>query len=148
MFVPVLTVVLLLGVPSSKSENVSSSGFNLLLKMYDDCLKEDFIKCVKLKAVHIIDKASQKKEIVLSNDLTIIRDVPPSGIVLTENELENSLPGGSRDLKIQHLNGMLFEKISEFFNNHKIVFSLPKLDSNILSEEVEGNMFTSFLYKW
>lgn len=143
-------VIVLLGIACHvQSEDVElSSGARLLMKLYDDCQKKGFVSCLKMKAITFFDRAGRSAEINLGDTLTIVRDtnVPVPKEVITERELEESLPRGSEEARDSRLNAILFNRIADFFNSHKLVLGLPKMNPNEIQEGVEEGKIAEFFH--
>lgn len=138
----------LLGLVCAQSEDVEfSSGARLLMKLYDDCQKKGFVPCLKMKAITFFDRAGRSNEINLGETLTIVRDTKAQAQqnVITEKELEEQLPRGSEEARDSRLNSILFNRVADFFNSHRLVLSLPKMNPAEIQEGVEeGKRFATF----
>ena len=134
-------VIVLFGIVISvRSQDEFGSGTRLLMKLYDDCQKKGFVPCLKMKAITFFDRAGRSNELNLGETVTIVRDtnVPISSAeVLTEKDLEETLPRGSEEARDSRLNAILFNRIADFFNSHKVMFNLPKLNPSEIQEGVE-----------
>ncbi|KAK6618825.1 hypothetical protein RUM43_013216 [Polyplax serrata] len=145
MFVRCSILILLLGLTCGKCEKANwSSGVRLLMKLYDGCQRRDILSCVKIKAINFFDRIGRSGEIVLDDNLSIVRKekVPAEDKDVWENEVETNLARGQVD--DSRLDEILLRKVSDFFNSHKIVFNLPKIRPEDLKEEVEEVLILSY----
>lgn len=111
------------------------------MKLYDGCQRRDILSCVKIKAINFFDRIGRSGEIVLDDNLSIVRKekVPAEDKGVWENEVETNLARGQVD--DSRLDEILLRKVSDFFSSHKIVFNLPKIRPEDLKEEVEEGKY-------
>ncbi|KAL0277510.1 UNVERIFIED_CONTAM: hypothetical protein PYX00_004762 [Menopon gallinae] len=109
------------------------------MKIYEDCHRKSFVPCLKVKAINFFERAGRAREINLWDAVSIVRDgdAPPYQGPLTETDLETTLPRAAEEARDARLNALLFNRIADFVNSHRVVLSLPKLDPAEIKQGVE-----------
>lgn len=135
-------VLAFLGVVLAQEDFELGTGARLLMKIYDDCQRKGFVPCLKMKAIGFFDRAARSNEIQVGDMLTIVRSAdaaqPPAPV--NEAELENQLPR-AEEARDSRLNSILFNRVADFFNNHRVSIGLPKMNPEELENGVqEGNL--------
>jgi len=128
----------ILGLVLAQDDMELGSGARLLMKVYDDCQRKGFVPCLKMKAIGFFDRAARSQELHVGDMVSIVRDsnaaAPPAPV--TEADLEEQLPRGE-DARDARLNSILFNRVADFFNSHKITVGLPKMNPEDLKQGVE-----------
>lgn len=131
-------------------DDFGSTGVRVAIKIYDDCSKSnDFMRCLKMKAVTLIERFGRMDSLALANGVVVMRtpDAPKDEPELTKEQIDKTLERSS-DAKDATLNKLLMEKISHFIGSRSIQVTLPKISVSKLIEE--GNQkyrFTLTLWK-
>lgn len=100
-----------------------------------------------MKAIGFFDRAARSKEIHLGDVLTIVRasdSAPPAA--LNEAEMEAQLPR-AEDARDSRLNSILFNRVADFFNNHRVTIGLPKMNPEDLEQGVEEGSYLKNLIR-
>lgn len=100
----------------SSNTNAEESLNDVFSDMYDSCLSRLAIDCVQPKALAWISKAVQKREIRLTEDLTIVQN----NAAVNDDEPEADSPTG-RDVRYE-----FFNKIDKFLLTHSLNIRYPK----------------------
>lgn len=106
-----LVVVAVLLVSAGNADDSLNEVFG---DMYDSCLNRLSFDCVQPKALAWISKAVHKREIRLTEDLTIVQN---AGVPAEEPDTENS----GRDVRYD-----FFNKIDKFLATHSLNIRYPK----------------------
>lgn len=147
MFAKVLVVVFTLGVAKARfasfiddnlletstvrTDNSSKStigtylnGLRYAQKVYRECSNEDLSSCLKLKLIGILDNFSKVyKEVPLINGVTFVRESNEiTEETISVNQIEATLPRSLNE-KEEALNGIILNKIMNFFQTHKLQVS-------------------------
>ncbi|CAH1111151.1 unnamed protein product [Psylliodes chrysocephalus] len=118
-------------------DDFGSTGVRVAIKIYDDCSKSnDFMRCLKMKAVTLIERFGRMDSLALANGVVVMRtpDAPKDEPELTEEQIDQTLERSS-DAKDATLNKLLMEKISHFIGSRSIQVTLPKISVSKLIEE-------------
>jgi hypothetical protein len=121
------------------------TDIRFLFRIYNDCSQKDMSSCLKMKLVTALDRASKSRSdlnvfegVTFARDPSAISDESVKGKPISEAELEASLPRGLQD-KEELLDGLIIEKILEFFKSHTLQFKLPSAEEFQRSLAEEGN---------
>ncbi|KAG5876231.1 hypothetical protein JTB14_011674 [Gonioctena quinquepunctata] len=109
------------------------------LKLYEYCSNAGgFSPCLKKKAITFLDRLERMDEISLADGVTVSKspDAPKEGALVTEEQLEKTLPRSGDD-KDEILTNMLMEKITNFIGSRTLQVSLPKISGRELAEDLE-----------
>ena len=109
--------------------------FRLFLKLFDECNKKGFLKCIKIKTIVFLNRITRENEIFLDDYVSIVKNDKfrvdnnnnndnITKKIYQEDDLYRRSNEESRE-KI--LNDILYESIANFFNDNKIVFYFPKI---------------------
>ncbi|XP_023020857.1 uncharacterized protein [Leptinotarsa decemlineata] len=131
-------LVLVLVACAVAQDSLENTGVRVALKIYDDCSKADgFSPCLKKKAITFLDRLGRMDKFSLAEGVIVtkVADAPKEGPVVTEEQLEKTLPR-SGDAKDEILTNMLMEKISNFIGSRTIQVSLPKISGRELAEDL------------
>lgn len=137
-------VVVLVSVNSQENPGVRG-----ILRVYDECTKADsFSLCLKKKAVTFMDRLARMDKLSILDGVNVVKSGEiPQNIVLTEEQLENSLPR-SLENKEEALDDMLFTKVTSYITSRTLQITLPQLDSQELGRAInEGNYIRRTLTK-
>lgn len=133
-----VVVAAVLGAAWAGGEDLEfGTGARLLMKIYEDCHRKSFVPCLKVKAINFFERAARAREISLADGVTIVRDAPAFKGPLTEADVESDLPRSAEEARDARLNAILFNRIADFFNSHRVVMSLPKIDPSEIRQGVE-----------
>lgn len=105
----IVAVVVALAADSILAQ-ATQSATDLALDVYDTCLKDFNTNCVKPKAMHWFKVAVKQNEILLTDQLSLVRT---GGVVTNE---QRSLQPEER----------IFENIENFLNNHALRIRAPE----------------------
>lgn len=106
----------------------NSKSIRFLKKMYTECEEsEDFLKCLKMQAVRIGERALKIPNLKLIDGISIIQKYP----TLTSrsyNEINiNENNGDMRHLTSKSLDQKILSIVNEFLQNHQFQINIPKL---------------------
>ncbi|XP_044743301.1 uncharacterized protein LOC123305596 [Chrysoperla carnea] len=115
--------------PRGSSDITSYMGdIRFLYKVYQECSATDLSSCLKLKLVTAIDRVARSySSVPLFDGVNFVKDpntIDTSAPIKNEAELEASLPRSLADRE-DTLNGLIFEKIIDFFQSHTLQIKLP-----------------------
>lgn len=119
-----LSVVVLCLVQGSRSQDTLLDTFN---DIYSTCLVNLNTDCIQPKALEWFSKVIEKREIHITNDLSIVRN--DSATIIAEDQPEEE---SSRDSSVN-----LLSKVDEFLGTHYLHIRYPK---SILNEHVPAFM--------
>lgn len=111
IFVAMLSVVAV----SVNDCEATSSASDMMIEIYESCLSQYSIGCVKPKALSWISKAISSREIKITDDLSIIK----TG---NEDPIDFHQQKRSGDPRVE-----LFDKIDSFLASHSIRISAPSI---------------------
>ncbi|PSN57780.1 hypothetical protein C0J52_07266 [Blattella germanica] len=109
---------------SSWLPSIGGAEYRVVQKVLDDCFKSgDGISCLKGKAITFLDRVSKIKSLPLFEGIALAKqeDGTDDAHVLTENELEASLPR-NLDKKNDQLDQMIYDRLVNFWKSHTFVF--------------------------
>ncbi|XP_045474154.1 uncharacterized protein LOC123680352 [Harmonia axyridis] len=112
--------IYLLAVNVSAEVNVHEK----LSKLFNECVKkEEVIKCFKIHALKVLDRALHSKKLYLNDYVQlVVSDVGRSfNSRLTKNDSK------LEELKSEAIDEMLMDTASKFFESHKLEVKLPNL---------------------
>lgn len=121
-----LSVVVLCLVHSSRSQDTLLDTFN---DIYSTCLVNLNTDCIQPKALEWFSKVIEKREIHITNDLTIVRN--ESSTIVEESEPEES----ARDNQVD-----LLSKVDGFLATHYLNIRYPKA---IINENIPSFMVST-----
>lgn len=93
----------------------TTSASDMMIEIYESCLSQYSMSCVKPKALSWISKAISSREIKITDDLTIIK----TG---NEDPIDFNQQKRSGDPSVE-----LFDKIDSFLASHSIRISAPSI---------------------
>lgn len=131
-------VLVVLLVSAQSQENPGVRG---ILRVYDECSKSDsFSLCLKKKAVTFVDRLARMDKLSVLDGVTVVKSgEAPQPIILTEEQLENSLPRLLEN-KEQALDDMLLNKATTYLSSRTLQITLPQVDAQELGRAIsEGN---------
>lgn len=120
------------------------SELRYIYQIYKECSNAELSPCLKLKLLSAIDRVSRSAQVNVAEGITLIRDESAANESEPEKslqEIEASLPRALED-KEDTLNGMIFDKIVNFFQSHTLKLKLPNVEDLQRSLTEEGtNLF-------
>lgn len=95
-----------------------------------------------------MDRLARMDKLSILDGVNVVKSGEiPQNIVLTEEQLENSLPR-SLENKEEALDDMLFTKVTSYISSRTLQITLPQLDSQELGRAInEGNYIRRTLTK-
>ncbi|XP_058060393.1 uncharacterized protein LOC131211061 [Anopheles bellator] len=146
----VLVLAVVVVASATPAEDYQSQGLRAALRVYDECSRADggFGPCLKKRAITFIDRLSRVDTLsvgdlrIVRNERSAVATDPATKPILTEAELEQSLPRGL-EARDEALTNMLLEKVAGVFSSRTVQVTLPKLSSEELGrglEEGRGKM--------
>jgi hypothetical protein len=142
-------------VVGSRSSSGDEGNWNILIKMIDDCVENDFLSCMGVKAVTALERAAKMSDIHVIDGVSLIKtqdldDERNGRALMTEEELQNTLDQDPAQ-KTSRLLEFLVEVASRFFKSHSLQFKLPQFSPDqvqrALQEGESRNITLShFLY--
>lgn len=137
--VKITSVLLLVCIAKSHSQDIQNQGVRALIRVYDECSKSDdgFTSCLKKRAVQFIDRVA-RVDAINFGDVKVSRseDVSELPKPLSDNELEQTLPRGL-EARDDALNDMLIERVATLFSSRTVQFTLPKVSSDEIGRGLE-----------
>lgn len=122
-------VLLIVTIVSGQQDNntpSASSAFNAITKVFTHCgSSENIIKCFKLQAIRLTNRALKLQNIKLMDGVSVIKKTgyrdnrSYRDSSLDENELNNLTP--------RKLDEILYERASKLFESYQLQVNLPKL---------------------
>lgn len=109
-------------------------------QVYKECSGAELSPCLKLKLVSAMDRVARSAQLNLAEGVTLVQDEPIANESEPEKslqEIEASLPRALED-KEDALNGMIFDRIVQFFQSHTLKLKLPNVDELQRSLTEEG----------
>lgn len=131
--------VIALFVASSSAEDFYNHGTRVVLRVYDECNKAEhgLTACLKKKAITFIDRVARLDSLAVNEGFKIVKNQnAPEMKVISENELEKTLPRGLED-RDEALSELLVGKVASFVNGRTIQIELPKLSTEELGRGLE-----------
>lgn len=127
--------VFVLVIACAKSQE--NPGVRGLLKVYDECSKADsFSLCLKKKAVTFMDRLARMDKLSILDGVNVVKSTDsPQPIILSEEQLENSLPR-SIESKEEALDDMLFNKATTYLSSRTLQITLPQLETEDLGRAI------------
>lgn len=107
-----LSVVVLCFVQNSRSDETLISTFN---DIYETCLIRLNTDCIQPKALQWLNKVIEKREISITDDLTIVKD---DSVTIPKESIEHE---SARDNRIN-----VISKVDEFLATHYLNIRYPK----------------------
>lgn len=107
-----LSVVVLCFVQNSRSDETLVSTFN---DIYETCLIRLNTDCIQPKALQWLNKVIEKREISITDDLTIVKD---DSVTIPKESIEHE---SARDNRIN-----VISKVDEFLATHYLNIRYPK----------------------
>lgn len=132
-------VCLLVIVCHTSAEESYSQGARGLFRVYDECNKSEFgaVQCMKKKAITFIDRIARMDSVNLDGVKIVKNDnVPFTPKVLSENELEKSLPRGL-EARDETLTNFLVDRVASYISSRTIQVTLPAISSDELGRGLE-----------
>lgn len=131
--------VIALFVVSSSAEDFYNQGTRAVLRVYDECNKAEhgLTACIKKKAITFIDRVARMDSLAVNEGFKIVKnDNAPDMKVISENELEKTLPRGL-EARDEALTEMLLGKVATFVNGRTVQIELPKMSTEELGRGLE-----------
>lgn len=123
-------VLLIVTIVSGQQDNAPSakSAFNALTKVFSQCGSSDnIIKCFKLQAIRLTNRALKLQNIKLLDGISVIKK---SGYRDNRSYKDNSLDDNElNNLTPRKLDDILYERASKLFESHQLQVNLPRLMS-------------------
>ncbi|KAF7266662.1 hypothetical protein GWI33_020040 [Rhynchophorus ferrugineus] len=122
--------------PYVSCEQLSYLPIQIFRTSLKNCLDaDDWLKCFKIQAIKIGDRALKIKSLNVIEGLEIVSDanVEESGWVLNEKKLTN--------MSHDDLDDLLFDRTGRFLETHRLEVNLPLISSvadNLILEEARG----------
>lgn len=128
----------ILRVFSQQDDKVTESGrdftedgdLKLVYRLYEECVRKDFMGCLKTKAITFFDRAYRKEQIPVFSDFVVLKRTAEISVAdknkppLSETELESSLPR-NLDERSNRLDELLIDRMSKFFQTHRLEVKFP-----------------------
>ena len=131
--------IAVLFVASVNAEDLYNQGTRAVLRVYDECNKAEFglTACLKKKAITFIDRVARLDSLTVSDGFKVVKNAnAPEMKVISENELEKSLPRGL-EAREEVLTELLVEKVASFVNGRTVQIEMPKMSSEELGRGLE-----------
>ncbi|CAH0388539.1 unnamed protein product [Bemisia tabaci] len=111
--------------PRSARLREGATALDMVRSMYDECLSEGSFSCVKPKILAFLSASSDKENIRLTRDLSIVK--APS-YVEPAPEYYLQTPDQSPDdaEKKQALRMLMLDKVDDFLSSHELQIRIPK----------------------
>lgn len=123
-------VLLIVTIVSGQQDNAPSakSAFNAITKVFSQCGSSDnIIKCFKLQAIRLTNRALKLQNIKLLDGLSVIKK---SGYRDNRSYKDNSLDDNElNNLTPRKLDDILYERATKLFESHQLQVNLPRLMS-------------------
>lgn len=123
-------VLLIVTIVSGQQDNVPSakSAFSALTKVFSHCgSSDDIVKCFKLQAIRLTNRALKLQNIKLLDGVSVIKK---SGYRDNRSYKDNSLDDNElNNLTPRRLDEILYERASKLFESHQLQLNLPRLMS-------------------
>lgn len=119
-----------------------TSGIKMLRRIYDHCEKsEEIVKCLKVQAVKIADRAIKTENITLMDGFAVVKrkdaEIAEGPRFLKSKEISDE---EVRSMSSDQLDSVLAEKTAKFFNTHQVSMSMARLLSSSNGKENLGGM--------
>lgn len=103
-----------------------TSGMKMLRKIYDHCEKsEEIVKCLKIQAVKIADRAIKTENITVMDGLAVVKRKDAEGPRSLKSQ--ETSEEEARSMSSDQLDSVIAEKTARFFNTHQVSMSMARL---------------------
>jgi Protein of unknown function (DUF1676) len=142
-----ICAVIVLFAVSTSAEDMYNQGTRALLRVYDECTKAEqgLTSCLKKKAISIIDRVGRLDSLTVNEGFKVVKNANAVDMkVISENELEQSLPRGL-EARDEALTELLIQKVASFVNGRTVQIELPKMSTEDLGRGLEEGTKTNNL---